>query len=147
MLNQTGYQANIKIVSGTWQTLATDAKAIREIVFIQEQNIAAQDEWDELDAVSTHFVVYVDDKIVATARLLENNSIGRVAVLKEYRGLKIGKKLMQTVIALAKVQKRDCVKLSSQVHAIGFYQALGFVVKGEEYLDCGIPHIDMRLDF
>lgn len=145
MLNQTMQQVDLKIVSGTWQALATDAKAIREVVFIQEQNIPVEDEWDALDAVSIHFVVYINGETVATARLLENNSVGRVAVLKQYRGLKIGQKLMQAVITLAKDQKRAFVKLSSQVHAIGFYQALGFVVEGEEYLDCGIPHIDMRL--
>lgn len=79
---------------------------------------------------------------------MESHSIiGRVAVLKPYRGLGLGYKLMQFIIALAQKQQRPFVNLSSQVHAIGFYQALGFVVEGEEYLDCGIPHIDMRLSF
>ena len=136
---------NIEIVSGTWQELETSAKAIRTEVFIHEQNIPENDEWDVLDATSIHFIVWMNGQAIATARLLENNSIGRVAVLKEYRGLGVGNKLMQAVIALAKAQNRPFVKLSSQVHAIGFYQALGFVVQGEEYLDCGIPHIDMSL--
>jgi len=52
---------------------------------------------------------------------------------------------MRAVIDQAKAEQRKFVKLSSQVHAIGFYQNLGFDVRGEEYLDCGIPHIDMYL--
>lgn len=137
--------AAFKIRSGTWQELAIDAKAIRESVFIQEQHIAPEDEWDELDAVSIHFVVYEHDQAIATARLLANHSIGRVAVLKTHRGLKIGQQLMQAVIDYAKREQRPFLKLSSQVHAIGFYHALGFKQQGESYLDCGIPHIDMYM--
>ncbi len=137
--------AAFKIGSGTWQELAIDAKTIRESVFIQEQHIAPEDEWDEFDPVSLHFVVYEHDRAIATARLLANHSVGRVAVLKTHRGLKIGQQLMQAVIDYAKREQRPFLKLSSQVHAIGFYQALGFKQQGEAYLDCGIPHIDMYM--
>jgi len=135
----------LKIVSGSWKDLATPAKMIREAVFIQEQHIAAEDEWDAEDAVAVHFIVFQQDQAIATARLLSNNSIGRVAVLTTARGLGVGQRLMQAVIDYARAEQRKLVKLSSQVHAIGFYQALGFEVQGEEYLDCGIPHIDMYL--
>ncbi len=135
----------LKIVSGSWKDLATPAKMIREAVFIQEQHIAAEDEWDAEDAVAVHFIVFQQDQAIATARLLSNNSIGRVAVLTTARGLGVGQRLMQAVIDYARAEQRELVKLSSQVHAIGFYQALGFEVQGEEYLDCGIPHIDMYL--
>ncbi|MDR6631067.1 putative GNAT family N-acyltransferase [Acinetobacter lwoffii] len=135
----------LKIVSGSWKDLATPAKMIREAVFIQEQHIAAEDEWDVEDAVAVHFIVFQQDRAIATARLLSNNSIGRVAVLTTARGLGVGQRLMQAVIDYARAEQRELVKLSSQVHAIGFYQALGFEVQGEEYLDCGIPHIDMYL--
>ena len=136
---------NLKIVSGSWEKLAEDAKKIREAVFIQEQHIAPEDEWDAEDAISTHFVAYLQDQPVATARLLKNHSIGRVAVLRLARGMGIGQNIMQAVIDQAKAEQREFVKLSSQVHAIGFYQNLGFDVQGAEYLDCGIPHIDMYL--
>ena len=135
----------LKIVSGSWKDLATPAKMIREAVFIQEQHIAAEDEWDVEDAVAVHFIVFQQDQAIATARLLSNHSIGRVAVLATTRGLGVGQRLMQAVIDYARAEQRELVKLSSQVHAIGFYQALGFEVQGEEYLDCGIPHIDMYL--
>ena len=135
----------LKIVSGSWKDLGVYAKVIREAVFIQEQYIAAKDEWDAEDAVAVHFIVFQQDQAIATARLLTNNSVGRIAVLKSHRGLKIGQRLMQAVIDYARAEQRELVKLSSQVHAIGFYQALGFEAQGEEYLDCSIPHIDMYL--
>ncbi|MCO8082434.1 GNAT family N-acetyltransferase [Acinetobacter lwoffii] len=135
----------LKIIFGSWKDLAEYAKVIREAVFIQEQHIAAEDEWDAEDAVAVHFIVFQQDQAIATARLLSNNSIGRVAVLTTARGLGVGQRLMQAVIDYARTEQRELVKLSSQVHAIGFYQALGFKAQGEEYLDCGIPHIDMYL--
>lgn len=139
--------SKFNIVSADWATLKQDAQYIRELVFIQEQQIDAIDEWDAQDPISLHFVVYGDLKPIATARLLDNNSIGRVAVLKEYRGQGIGKILMLDIIQQAKIQKRETLKLSAQVHAIAFYQRLGFKAKGAEYLDCGIPHRDMTLIF
>lgn len=136
---------SLKITNGTWEELQQAAKMIREQVFIQEQNIAAEDEWDEQDEIAVHFVVYEQDQAIATARLLQNHSIGRVAVLKSHRGLGVGKVLMQAAIAYAQQQQHPFLVLSSQVHAQAFYQALGFIQEGEEYLDCGIPHIHMRL--
>lgn len=62
---------NLKIMSGSWDELAQDARVIREAVFIQEQQIAPEDEWDAEDAISTHFVAYLQDQPVATARLLK----------------------------------------------------------------------------
>lgn len=138
---------NYEIQSDDWARLAADAKPIREQVFIQEQHISPEDEWDAQDAIALHFVVYLAGQAVATARLLENHSIGRVAVLKSQRGLGLGRVLMQHIIQLARQQYRPEVKLSAQVHAIPFYQSLGFYVEGESYLDCGIPHVDMRLQF
>ncbi len=137
--------SQFKIVSGSWAALQQEIKPIRDAVFIQEQQIAPEDEWDAEDAVSLQFAVHDQHRPIATARLLQNNSIGRVAVLKSHRGLGIGKLLMQAIIQQAKSEQREFLKLSSQVHAIQFYASLGFQVQGEEYLDCGIPHIEMYL--
>lgn len=140
---------DFKIQAGSWSELAQDAMQIRRDVFILEQHIPEDEEWDALDASALHFVVYVKEKnqvqAIATARLLAKNSIGRVAVLKAYRGQGIGRILMLKIIEQAKFEQRVSLKLSSQVHAIPFYESLGFAVQGDEYLDCGIPHIDMTL--
>ncbi|MGB5886219.1 MAG: GNAT family N-acetyltransferase [Acinetobacter venetianus] len=131
------------VKQGSWDQLQQDAKLIRELVFISEQNITEQDEWDDQDAISQHFVVYEQKQPIATARLLVNNSVGRVAVLKTYRGQGIGRLIMLEIIAYAQAQKRPSLQLSSQVHAISFYEKLGFSIQGDEYDECGIPHIEM----
>ncbi|MFI8033484.1 GNAT family N-acetyltransferase [Acinetobacter sp. ABJ_C3_5] len=132
-----------QVKQGIWDQLQQDAKLIRTLVFIQEQGIAEADEWDEQDAISQHFVVYDQDQPIATARLLQNNSVGRVAVLKAYRGQGLGQMIMQEILAYARQQQRKFLHLSSQVHAISFYEQLGFAVQGEAYDECGIPHIEM----
>lgn len=131
------------VKQGSWDPLQQDAKLIRKLVFISEQNISEQDEWDDQDAISQHFVVYDQNQPIATARLLANNSVGRVAVLKAYRGQGIGRLIMLEIIAYAQAQKRPSLQLSSQVHAVSFYEKLGFSIQGDEYDECGIPHIEM----
>lgn len=135
-----------KIITGGWEQLEKDAKLIREKVFIQEQGIAPEDEWDDLDATVLHFIVYDREQPIATARLLPQHSVGRVAVLLPYRKQGVGKILMQHIIDYARQQNLPYLKLSAQTYVTAFYEALGFVGQGEEYLDCGIPHIDMTLE-
>lgn len=135
-----------RVENGNWDQLHQDAKFIREQVFIIEQNISEQDEWDDQDLISQHFVVYDHDQPIATARLLQNNSVGRVAVLKPYRGQGIGHLIMLEIINYAQQQDRSVLQLSSQVHAISFYEKLGFTVQGNQYDECGIPHIEMMIN-
>ncbi|RBA39633.1 MULTISPECIES: GNAT family N-acetyltransferase [Acinetobacter] len=134
-----------RVQSGHWDKLEQDAKLIRKQVFIIEQNIPEEEEWDDQDMISDHFVVYDQDQPIATARLLQNNSVGRVAVLKIYRGQGIGRMIMLEIIQLAHQQDRTFLQLSSQVHAISFYEKLGFSIQGDAYDECGIPHIKMQL--
>ncbi|MFN3905509.1 MAG: GNAT family N-acetyltransferase [Acinetobacter junii] len=134
-----------RVQSGHWNKLEQDAKFIRKQVFIIEQNIPEEEEWDDQDMISDHFVVYDQDQPIATARLLQNNSVGRVAVLKAYRGQGIGRMIMLEVIRQAHQQDRKFLQLSSQVHAISFYEKLGFSIQGDAYDECGIPHIKMQL--
>jgi len=134
-----------RVQSGHWDKLEQDAKFIRKQVFIIEQNIPEEEEWDDQDMISDHFVVYDQDQPIATARLLQNNSVGRVAVLKTYRGQGIGRMIMLEIIRQAHQQDRKFLQLSSQVHAISFYEKLGFSIQGDAYDECGIPHIKMQL--
>ena len=134
-----------RVQSGHWNKLEQDVKFIRKQVFIIEQNIPEEEEWDDQDMISDHFVVYDQDQPIATARLLQNNSVGRVAVLKAYRGQGIGRMIMLEIIRQAHQQDRKFLQLSSQVHAISFYEKLGFSIQGDAYDECGIPHIKMQL--
>ncbi|MEB3795594.1 MULTISPECIES: GNAT family N-acetyltransferase [Acinetobacter] len=134
-----------KVIADDWEQLEKDAKYIREQVFIQEQGIASEDEWDDFDATAVHFMVYDKEQPIATARFLPQHSVGRVAVLMPYRKQGIGKILMQHIIDYARNQKLPYLKLSAQTYVTAFYEALGFNVQGEVYQDCGIPHINMIL--
>lgn len=134
-----------RIKQGRWKQFQQDAKLIRTQVFICEQGITEADEWDDQDVISQHFVIYDQDQPIATARLLENNSVGRVAVLKAYRGQGLGQMIMLEIISYAQKQRRSVLTLSSQVHAISFYEKLGFTVQGDSYDECGIPHIEMTM--
>ena len=138
--------SSYQIKYGSWDQFRLQAAAIRTEVFIQEQQIAAADEWDSEDAGAVHFVLFDQDKAIATARLLPDRRVGRVAVLQTYRGQGLGKVLMQSIIDYAQQQHYGRLQLSAQVQATNFYQSLGFSAYGETYLDCGIPHIDMQLD-
>ena len=94
-----------RIKQGHWDQLQQDAKLIRTQVFICEQCITEADEWDDQDLISQHFVIYDQDQPIATARLLENNSVGRVAVLKAYRGQGLGQMIMLEIIGYAQKQR------------------------------------------
>ena len=80
-----------------WKTYAAELKAIRRVVFVEEQNVPVELEWDGLDQNCTHFIVRSSSKAIATARLKPDGQIGRMAVLQAYRGIGAGSKLMTSV--------------------------------------------------
>jgi predicted GNAT family N-acyltransferase len=135
-----------QVKHGRWDQLQQDAKLIRTQVFICEQGITEADEWDDQDVISQHFVIYDQDQPIATARLLQNHSVGRVAVVKAYRGQGLGQMIMLEIISYAQKQGLSVLTLSSQVHAISFYEKLGFTVQGNSYDECGISHIEMTMN-
>ena len=133
----------IRVRLADWQKDNADIRRIREAVFIAEQNVPPELEWDADDNTAVHFLAMEGDYAIGTARLLPDGQIGRVSVLKDWRGLKVGDALMQAVIVEA--QNRDLKQqmLSAQGHATPFYERLGFKVVSEEFLEAGIPHVDM----
>ena len=122
----------------------SDIENIRTAVFIKEQKVPIELEWDEFDNESTHILAYYNNKAVGTARLLSDGHIGRMAVLKDYRNHNIGKNMLKFLLELAKYQSLDNIVLSAQEHAVEFYKKYGFTVTSDVYLDAGIPHYDMR---
>lgn len=121
---------------------------IRRIVFIEGQNVPADEERDGRDGDAIHLIAFAGAMPVGTARLLLADGIGkigRVAVLEAHRGTGLGKALMAASLEVLREEGAATAKLSSQTHAIPFYQALGFTAYGPEYLEAGIPHRDMTL--
>lgn len=122
----------------------SEIKEIRTTVFIQEQNVPYELEWDEFDNDSTHILAYYDNKAVGTARLLSNGHIGRMSVLKSYRNRHIGTKMLKYLLEIALENSNNKIVLSAQEHAVEFYIKQGFIVTSNTYLDAGIPHYDME---
>lgn len=133
----------ITIRPADWSKDNSEIRRIRESVFIAEQSVPPELEWDAEDAVADHFLAYEGDYPIGTARLLPDGHIGRVSVLKDWRGLKVGDQLIRTVLETAEKRGLRQQMLSAQVHATSFYEKLGFTVVSGEFLDAGIPHVDM----
>lgn len=134
---------SISVRVADWQKDNADLRRIREKVFIAEQAVPPELEWDNEDAQAVHFLAYEGDYAIGTARLLLDGQIGRVSVLKDWRGLNVGDALLAAVIAEAERRGLHEQRLSAQVQATPFYERHGFRVLSEEYLDAGIPHVDM----
>lgn len=127
--------------------LTPEIRFIREKVFVEEQGF--QDEFDEADKSALHLVLYYNGKAVATGRILEENNtektytIGRVAVLLEYRKLRLGIKVLELLEKKAQEIGARKIKLSAQCRAQGFYEQGGYLPQGEVYYDEFCPHILM----
>lgn len=135
--------SEIHVRLADWQKDNAELRRIRETVFIAEQAVPPELEWDAEDADAAHFLAFEGDYPIGTARLLADGHIGRVSVLKDWRGLKVGDLLMRAVIAEAEKRGLQQQMLSAQVHATPFYERLGFSIVSGEFLDAGIPHVDM----
>ncbi|WP_022966788.1 GNAT family N-acetyltransferase [Denitrificimonas caeni] len=134
---------DLQVRIADWHKDNADLRRIRESVFIQEQGVTPEQEWDSDDASATHFLAYEGDFAIGTARLLADGCIGRVSVLKDWRGLNVGEHLMRAVIHEAERLGLKQQILTAQIHAAGFYERLGFTAVSDEFLEAGIPHIDM----
>jgi YbgC/YbaW family acyl-CoA thioester hydrolase len=147
----TGYEAGeamVQVKTGNWQDLGHDAGRIRTEVFVQEQRIPADLEWDDADAASLHAVAYNRlGQAVGTGRLLPSEGgeakVGRMAVHQVLRGCRVGEQVLRT-LADASARRGDRVlKLHAQRSAREFYARLGFAPEGEPFEEAGIPHLTM----
>jgi ElaA protein len=123
----------------------------RERVFVVEQACAYR-EADDLDPVSWHLTAHVDGTLAACARVVDPGrkydapSIGRVMTVQAFRGRRLGEALMREAIDGTRARfPGQAIRISAQAYLLGFYNALGFEVEGEPYLEDGIAHIGMRL--
>jgi predicted GNAT family N-acyltransferase len=135
----------LKIELLDWEAAQPEATRIRFTVFVEEQAVPADLEMDDNDAASLHALAYADGRAVGTGRLLPDGHIGRMAVLKDWRGQGAGRALLRRLIDAARQRGHREVALSAQVHALEFYRAEGFEPEGPVYEEAGIPHQEMRL--
>ena len=127
-----------------WAADAATLRAIRFRVFVEEQGVPPELECDEEDERCSHALVYApDDTAVGTGRLLSDGRIGRLAVYKEWRGQGAGSALIKYFLSLARRRGFTSVKLHAQTRATVFYARHGFEAHGEEFMDAGIPHVEM----
>lgn len=139
---------SFRIRKYSWQLAPPSLKAIRQQVFIEEQKVPPELEWDDTDEIADHYLVVTADNTPAgVARLYpsvtDTAHIGRMAVLPEFRGKGVGDMLMRHMLNESRGHYQD-LYLSAQTHAIHFYQRFGFHVCSTPYDDAGIPHVDMK---
>jgi predicted GNAT family N-acyltransferase len=131
--------------------------AVRKEVFVGEQGVPEDLEYDALDAGAVHVLAVGEDGVpLGTGRLLYGEaaaaktgaasvgSLGRLAVTREARGLGVGAALVRAIEEAARARGLTAVDLHAQTHALGFYERLGYEPYGPEFPDAGIPHRAMR---
>lgn len=139
-------KATFEVRRAEWAADGAPLAAIRRAVFVIEQQVSEAEEWDGMDESSRHVIALaVDGSAVGTGRLLPDGRIGRMAVLKPWRGRGVGSALLSELIAMARESGYAETRLHAQTHALAFYRKHGYTPLGEEFLEAGIPHYEMRL--
>ena len=152
-------QPMVEVKTGSWGELGDHARALRTQVFIEEQRISHEQEWDLADDTSLHAVAFNRLGLpVATGRLLAQSNaalgdshigvaiIGRLAVDRVLRGNGLGRDVLLALMQAARLRGDRAVALHAQRSAEGFYQRLGFVARGEPFIEADIEHIEMVRD-
>ena len=135
-----------RLIHTSWQNNKTALGDIRRRVFIEEQHVPKDLEWDGLDE-SCHHILVTDsgNRPIGTGRIKSNGHIGRMAVLDGYRNQGVGSAILMALLEYARQQQYSDVYLHAQVSAIPFYVKHGFVINSEQFMDAGIPHRGMAM--
>jgi predicted GNAT family N-acyltransferase len=141
---------DLVVEAADWNQDKADLIKLRGIVFVEEQNVPVSLEIDGMDSDCRHVKAVMNDQTIGTARLLPNGYIGRMCVLKLFRSQGVGKKMLECLIQQAFYDQTtsapmDQVTLNSQSSAIAFYQANGFSICSEEFIEANIVHQKMVL--
>ena len=135
---------NFAIREADWEKDKSVLLELRKQVFIVEQSVPPEEEFDGLDDTSHHWLVQdAEAQPIGTGRLLDTGQIGRMAVLDQYRGGGIGAAILSAAVEKARTLGFDQVFLNAQVHAIGFYEKAGFIETGSRFNEAGIQHQKM----
>ncbi len=131
---------------GSWHDGQMLLRPIRESVFIREQGVPPELEWDGLDEGARHaLALSTNGSAIGCGRILPNGHIGRIAVLPKWRKKKVGTAIMEELLDDARERGLKEVDVDAQTYAVPFYHRFGFEEEGEEFMDAGMPHIKMRL--
>ena len=137
---------DFRVEPADWATDYDALRAVRDPVFLDEQNVPPEDEIDALDPRSRHVIARDgDNRPIGTGRLSPERQIGRMAVLREWRGRGVGEALLMALLDQARALGYAEVELHAQVHALSFYEKFGFEAFGEEFDECAIRHRMMRI--
>ena len=137
----THHHEDVRVELVDWVETEPTIRAIRETVFVSEQGVPVELEWDGLDPHCAHVLARNDlGDAIGTARMQADGTIGRMAVLKDWRGRGVGHALLQRLLDLGAKQGLSRVTLAAQTYAIGFYEQAGFHVISDPFMDAGIPH-------
>lgn len=132
---------NFYLEPANYQSDYEDLHYVRHLVFVVEQQIPVELEFDELDRQSHHFIIRdLQCCPIGTARLSPEGKIGRIAVLPEWRSQRVGQSLLRAVIEKARNLNLPKVTAHAQLTALGFYEKSGFTKKGDVFMEIGIPH-------
>lgn len=131
----------------TWSDDLIALQELRRNVFIIEQKVPEELEWDDVDAVSAHALALgPEQQPIGTGRLLPNGHIGRMAVIRDWRRQGVGSAILELLMAHARQQGYGALHLHAQTHALAFYAKHGFTVHGDVFAEAGIPHQRMSLN-
>ncbi len=129
----------------TWTQACSELRAIRLEVFVREQSVPEALEWDGLDPQCEHVMASdLAGQPIATGRLLPDGHIGRMAVLKHWRRRGVGSAVLSELLAIARARGDAVAILHAQSHATEFYRRAGFEITSAEFMEAGIPHVEMR---
>ncbi len=129
----------------TWASDQPRLQAVRQSVFVVEQGVPLELEWDGLDAACTHLLAEdAAGRPIGCARLLPDGHVGRMAVLPSWRRRGVGRALLRAALVRAAAAGFTLVRLNAQVHALDFYRREGFEAVGDVFDDAGIPHRAMQ---
>ena len=141
-------ESMLTLQTGSWQALGPAASGVRTTVFVHEQRVPADMEWDDADATAVHAVAYNRlGQPLATGRLLPAHNgvarIGRMAVERVVRGTSMGRSILEALADVARARGDQAVLLHAQCSAQAFYEKLGFTPQGETFDEVDIAHIEM----
>jgi predicted GNAT family N-acyltransferase len=130
----------------SWLARRDALHAVRRAVFIEEQHVPEHMEWDDEDERACHVLATnLQGTPIGTGRLKQDCHVGRMAVLRPWRGRGVGGAILRTLLDIAQTQGCGVVRLHAQTHAIAFYTRFGFAAFGEAFDEAGIPHRHMEL--